>query len=767
LTTRTPFRFLLGLARLAGRRPYVAALLLMLVPSPLSAAAAREQWASPEAIFLSEIIVLLVCGRLLGEAMQRIGQPAVMGQLIAGIVLGPSVLGAIWPELQQSLFPHSREQAAMIDAVSQLGILMLLLLTGMETDLSVVRRLGRAAVSVSIAGISVPFACGFALGELLPETMLPAPDQRLITSLFLGTALSISSVKIVAMVVREMNFMRRRVGQVIVAAAIIDDTIGWTVMAVTFGLASRGGLDAAALAQSVLGTALFLLASFTIGRRAVPLLIRWANDTLVSDVPVITTILVVTATMALITHAIGVHTVLGAFVAGILIGQSPILTKHIDEQLRGLIIALFMPVFFGLAGLNANLTIAKNPSLLILSLGFIVIASLGKFSGAFLGGAFGGLTWRESLAIGCGMNARGSTEVIVASIGLSMGALGQDLYTMIVAMAVVTTMAMPPMLRWALAHLPFAPEEESRIAREAVEARGFVTSMERLLVAVDDSATGSFASRLVGLLASAGSLPITVMHVGAAKAGARARSTAQTVKIESVVKAAAETATTGSTSDAITGAADITTRLGHTPLEQTIALEARKGYDLLVIGTEPTTAADGEFADGVARLAAGFDGPVAIAAARGPHREDPLGSELRILAPVTGIGFSRRGAEVALALARAGRGSVLVLHVAPSVKKRPAWQRRIDAAWTAGSRSKEAGTLKDFVRLGEQLGVSVRTAARQHAAAEEAILRQVKIGKHNLIIMGVSPRTGSNLFFGSVPAAILERSDCSILFVSS
>src|SRR5216684_5379400 len=433
---RAPLRVVTASAHLAGRGPYVAALLLMLVPSPLSAAPAAEpQWASPEAIFLSEIIVLLVCGRLLGEAMQRIGQPAVMGPLIGGILLGPSVLGALWPDLQQSLFPQSREQKSMIDAVSQLGILMLLLLTGMETDLSVVRRLGRAAVSVSIAGVSLPFACGFALGELLPETMLPAPDQRLITSLFLGTALSISSVKIVAMVVREMNFMRRTVGQVIVAAAIIDDTIGWTIMAVTFGLASHGGLDVASLAQSVLGTGLFLLASFTIGRRAVSALIRWANDNLVSDVPVITTILVITGLMALITHAIGVHTVLGAFVAGILIGQSPILTRHIDEQLRGLIVALFMPVFFGLAGLTTNLAVFIQTDLLFLAFGMIAIASFGKFSGAFLGGRLGGMNWAESLALGCGMNARGSTEVVVATIGLSMGVLNPDLFTAIVTMA--------------------------------------------------------------------------------------------------------------------------------------------------------------------------------------------------------------------------------------------------------------------------------------------------------------------------------------------
>ena len=162
-----------------------------------------------EALFLCQIILLLVFGRLLGEAMLRIGQPAVIGQLIAGILLGPSILGELWPQLQHTIFPPNREQKAMIEAVSQLGILMLLLLTGMETDLSVVRKSRGTALSVSFTGIAIPFVCGFAIGELLPNTMLPHPEQRLITSLFLGTALSISSVKIVAMVVREMDFMRR------------------------------------------------------------------------------------------------------------------------------------------------------------------------------------------------------------------------------------------------------------------------------------------------------------------------------------------------------------------------------------------------------------------------------------------------------------------------------------------------------------------------------------------------------------------------------
>ncbi|MGE4045486.1 MAG: cation:proton antiporter, partial [Acetobacteraceae bacterium] len=394
-----------------------------------------------ESIFVVQLTLLLVFGRLLGEAMQRIGQPAVMGQLIAGIILGPSVFGALWPGLQAAVFPNVGEQKSMINAVSQLGILMLLLLTGMETDLSVVRKARRAALSVSLSGIAVPFACGFALGQLLPDAMLPDPGRRLITSLFLGTALAISSVKIVAMVVREVGFMRRLTGQVIIAAAIVDDTIGWIIMAITFGIAQHGSVDLMSVGQSVVGTALFLAASFTLGRRAVFLLIRWANDNFVMEMPVITAILVVMGLMALITHAIGVHSVLGAFIAGVLVGQSPILTRHIDEQLRGLIVALFMPVFFGLAGQHTDLRVLADTSMLLLSLGMIVIASLGKFGGAFIGGRLGGLTGRESLALGCGMNARGSTEVIVATLGMTMGVINEGLFTAIVAMAVITTMA--------------------------------------------------------------------------------------------------------------------------------------------------------------------------------------------------------------------------------------------------------------------------------------------------------------------------------------
>jgi Kef-type K+ transport system membrane component KefB len=166
-----------------------------------------------EAIFLSELGLLVLFGRLLGEIMQRYSQPAVMGQLLAGLIFGPSVVGILWPGAELAVFPKAVEQKNMIDAISQLGILMLLLLTGMETDLRLVRRVGRPAITAALAGVAVPLLCGFALGEFLPGSILPKPEARFVTALFLGTTLSICSVKIVAMVVREMNFMRRKLAR--------------------------------------------------------------------------------------------------------------------------------------------------------------------------------------------------------------------------------------------------------------------------------------------------------------------------------------------------------------------------------------------------------------------------------------------------------------------------------------------------------------------------------------------------------------------------
>ena len=216
-------------------------------------ALAAELQTDSEATFLIQVVFLVLVGRLLREGMQRIGQPAVMGQLLAGIFLGPSVLGLIWPDAQAVIFPADVGQRKMIEGVATLGVLMLLLLTGIETDLKLVRKLGRPAIIVSAAGIMMPFLCGVALGEGLPNSVLPNPGQRLITALFLGSALSISSVKIVAMLVRDLGFQRRNIGQIILASAIIDDTVAWILIAIIASLAAGETINLSSVLRSVLG----------------------------------------------------------------------------------------------------------------------------------------------------------------------------------------------------------------------------------------------------------------------------------------------------------------------------------------------------------------------------------------------------------------------------------------------------------------------------------------------------------------------------------
>jgi Kef-type K+ transport system membrane component KefB/nucleotide-binding universal stress UspA family protein len=734
-----------------NRRPVVAAL-LCLVAVPAFAAAQKISsgngvGGTGEAILVAQIALLMLVGRGLGEVMQRFGQPAVIGQLLAGLILGPSLFGWIWPQAHALLFPNNAEQKQLLAGIANVGVMLLLLLTGMETDLKLVRKVGTPAIAVTAAGVAVPFICGVALGEFLPVSILPNQNARLVTALFLGTALSISSIKIVAMVVREMNFMRRNIGQIIVSSAIIEDTAGWVIISITLGIASAGGFAVGSLAKTLISTALFLVASYTVGRWLVFQLIRWVNDTFVSEYAVITAILIVMCCMALITQAIGVNTVLGAFVAGVLVGDSPILSRQIQDGLRGFITAFMMPIFFGLSGLTTDLTILRNPELLLLTASFVVVASLGKFSGAFIGGRIGGLSARESLAIGCAMNARGSTEVIVATIGLSMGALTQNLYSMIVAMAVLTTMAMPPMLRWALERLPLDKEEQQRLENEELDEKGFVSRFERLLITADESANGRIASRLAGFVAGKRGMPVTVLQLetkGRLKASDKAKDTA-------LERAVAEGAEAGhriaSADEEAPKKAEISARLETETADQAVAKEADKGYDLLFVGLERMLRADGGFSATVNRIALGFEGPLALAIA-GDRESIGDAAGFNILIPINGAEPSRRGAELAFALAPPG-SQITALHVAERrAQSKPAGQR---------PRAPEKAVLDDAKQLAARYGFDkLRTAVHTAPAPDAAILAEARRISAELIVIGASRRAGNTLFLGETVGNLLK-----------
>jgi nucleotide-binding universal stress UspA family protein len=393
------------------------------------------------------------------------------------------------------------------------------------------------------------------------------------------------------------------------------------------------------------------------------------------------------------------------------------------------------------------------------------------------------------------MNARGSTEVIIATVGLSMGALNQNLFTMIVAMAVMTTLAMPPTLRWALSRIPLRKEEKQRLDREEQEAKGFVSKLERLLIAVDDSANGKFASRLAGMLAGTHSMPTTVLHItdaakierpaetkddaktGDVKAEAKGddKKSANELKAEKV-KEKAEEKVAKKAGDTVKEAAaqikssqkkeekvdipvDVTTIVHEAPGPDIIAAEAKKGYDLMIIGLEKTTHRGKDFHESVTALAQGFEGPLAITAARGDLAEEPNG-KLSILVPVNGTEPSRRAAEVAITMARATKAPLTVLYVAVRSGK-PGARRGIR------TRRHEEAILKDIVAIADSYNMSVHTAVLADNAADAAILTEAARRKNNLIVMGVGRRPGEKLFFGDTASSLLADAECSLLFVAS
>src|SRR5436853_1514722 len=287
---------------------------------------------------------------------------------------------------------------------------------------------------------------------------------------------------------------------------------------------------------------------------------------------------------------------------------------------------------------------------------------------------------RESTALAMGMNARGSTEVIVATIGLSIGVLSHNLFTMIVAMAVITTTAMPPTLRWALARLPMRREEKQRLEREEYERNSFVANLERILLAVDQGANGRLAARAAGLLAGIRNMPVTILDVSAIKQktdGSGSETRENDPAIREIVVAAAEKASAKRDEPPTI---DVIVRKHDVAPDEAIATEARRGYDLLVVGIDDVTARGGGFHNRLSSLVRNFEGSIAIAVARGGHTEDANAPIRRVLVPVTGNENARRGAEVAVTLAQAAHANASTLSiVSRSAKNRQQLRRETQA----------------------------------------------------------------------------------------
>ena len=398
-------------------------------------------------LFLVDVAVLFVVARIGGELAARIGIPLHVGELVLGIMLGPSLLGWIAPAAFETVFPAEPSQRTLLDIFSWTGVVMLVLIGGLEARLGILARARAAVIGSWIGGFTLPFAAGFALGMVFPDALVPAAVGKPVFALFLATAMSISAIPVIARILMDLELFRTRTGSVIIAAAVADDTIGWIVLSVVTGLAA-GGVAVGSVARTILLTAAFVGLALTAGKLLVDHALRLAPRLRIphANTSIVFAIVLV---FAAVTQAIGVHLVLGAFVAALLIGRSGQVDRRTVAGLREIGMGFFVPFFFAYTGIKVDLTMMRG-SALAFTIAAVVVACLGKIIGGGLGARLGGLPAWEALAVGFGLNARGAMELVIASIGLSVGVLNDATYAMVVLIAVFTTVMTAPLLRWCI-----------------------------------------------------------------------------------------------------------------------------------------------------------------------------------------------------------------------------------------------------------------------------------------------------------------------------
>jgi Kef-type K+ transport system membrane component KefB len=395
-------------------------------------------------VLLAQIVVILLTTRCMGLAVRTLRQPTVVGEMLAGILLGPSLLGWIAPSVPASLFPA--ESLIHLSSLSQIGLVLFMFLVGSELNIGELRRLGWAAVITSNAGVAAPFLLGAALSFLLYPDLSPEGVPLLHIAVFVGTAMSVTAFPVLARILVETNLLSTRVGTVAIACAAVDDVFAWSLLAGVV-LLVRGPPDAGPIQLTLAGSGAFVLFMILVAR---PLLarLRWIDpERGVLARERLAILLVLAFASAWISERLGLHAVFGAFLMGCVLPRDRRLAQGLEEGLAGAI-ALLLPLFFAETGLRTSVRLLDSGTLWGLCILIVLVAVAGKLGGVMLAARGGGMPWSEAAALGVLMNTRGLMELVILRVGLDVGVITPTLFAMMVIMALVTTFMTTPILGW-------------------------------------------------------------------------------------------------------------------------------------------------------------------------------------------------------------------------------------------------------------------------------------------------------------------------------
>lgn len=391
---------------------------------------------------LLALVVIIVASRGLGAVFRKLGQPAVVGEVFAGICLGPSLLGRVSPAAQAYLLPP--DVVPHLGVIAQIGVILFMFLVGLELDTSSIKRRTQATVAISHASIVVPFVLGAAMSLWLYPRHATSDVSFTVFALFGGVSVSVTAFPVLARILTDLGIHRSELGVVALSCAAVDDVTAWCLLALLVGVANAavgGALTTALLAAAFIG--LMLLVVRPLLGRAV------RSQELAGPLSQGAVAIVFLGLLAstLVTEWIGIHAIFGAFLLGAIIPHDSRLSRELIHKLEDIVVVLFLPTFFAFTGMRTKIGLLDSGEAWLACAGIIAVASIGKFGGSFLAGRLVGMPARDAAAVGILMNTRGLMELVVLNVGLDLGVISPTLFAMMVVMALITTFATTPVLR--------------------------------------------------------------------------------------------------------------------------------------------------------------------------------------------------------------------------------------------------------------------------------------------------------------------------------
>lgn len=394
-------------------------------------------------VLLTAIGGILILARVFAELGKKIKMPVVMGEILLGILLGPTMCGSLFPEFSSWVFPATGAAKVAMDGITNLAVVMLLFVAGMEVQLQIMLKQGKTAIYTSFTSMIIPFIFGFSAVWLFPDFFNCTPDRELVYSLFFGIAMAVSALPVITRILMDLNLFKTKLGMIVIAAAIFDDLTGWILFSFVLSLMGQEG-EISNIGFTIGMIAAFGLFMLIIGRYIINKSLPWIQRKLSWPGGVLSISLGLCFLGAAFTEYIGLHAILGAFIVGIAFGDSVHLKEREREIIHQFVTNVFAPLFFVSIGFKVNFI--QNFDLALVALVFF-LAVVCKVTGAALGGYLGGLSRNESLAVGFGLNARGAMEIILGTLALNAGLIGAEMFVALVVMALITSMMSGPLMK--------------------------------------------------------------------------------------------------------------------------------------------------------------------------------------------------------------------------------------------------------------------------------------------------------------------------------